>query len=170
MNLPISFKNKKVNNLGFTIVELIISVGTLAILGVFILLFFMSSKDVGIRTEDLDYSVYHTNNIIESIKLNEWEKKPLKNFKILDINNNDNTTLSSLYDEDWSPTNEEKEALFRTTIVLEEKSEKLEKSLYNLKVEVVKLKGYFRSNEKNPIIHSIKTSLYIDSINEEIMP
>ena len=164
MNLP----KKNINIKGFTLVELIISVGTLALLGVLILIFFMSSSDLSLRTEELDYSVYHTNNIIESIKLNRWEENPLKNFKIIDISN-DNTILSSLYDKNWNPTNEENEALFRTNIILKEESENSEKSLYNLRVQVVRLKKYFRSEENNPEIHSVNTSLYLDTILEDML-
>ncbi len=168
MNLSMKIKNRINNTIGFTIAELIISVGTLAILGVLILLFFMSSKDVGLRTEDLDKSIYHTNNIIESIKLESWQEEPLNNFKVINIEKN-NTILTSLIDENWNPTDEETEALFRANITLKEESLNINKSLYDVGIEIVRLKGYFRSNEKNPIIHTINTKLYIPTLTEEIL-
>ena len=166
MYLPINYKNKLQNKKGFTIVELIISVGTLAILGVLILLFFMSSKDVGIRTEELDYSIYQTNNIIESIKVEDWEKEPLNNFNII-ATSSQKTTLHSLYDANWNSVSQEKEALFSTIMTIDKSSENMDKTLYQISVKVVRLKSYFRGNEDNPLIHSIQTNLYIDTINEE---
>jgi len=167
MNLSVKIKNKVNNNIGFTIAELIISVGTLALLGVLILLFFMSSKDVGLRTEELDNSIYYTNNIIESIKLESWKEEPLNNFKVLNIENN-STVLTSLFDENWNPIKQENKALFRTNITLKKDSLNIDRSLYDINVEIVRLKGYFRSNKNNPIIHAIDTKLYIPTINEEI--
>ncbi len=167
MNLCMKIKNRINNDIGFTIAELIISVGTLAILGVLILLFFMSSKDVGLRTEELDKSIYHTNNFIESIKLESWKEEPLNNFNVLNTENN-NTVLTSLFDENWNPIKEENEALFRTNITLKEESINMNKSLYDINIEIVRQKGYFRSNENTPVIHTIETKLYIPTINEEI--
>ncbi|MFO7886991.1 MAG: type II secretion system protein [Eubacteriales bacterium] len=166
MYLPINYKTKLQNKKGFTLVELIISVGILSLLGVLILLFFMSSKDVGLRTKELDQSVYHTNNIIESMKSEDWEKEPLNDFNILTLSNK-KITLSSLYDDNWNLVHQEKKALFRTIITIDKSSENSEKSLYQISVKVIRLKAYFRSKKDNPLIHSIQTSLYIGNISEE---
>lgn len=167
MNLPKKKSKTFLNNKGFTIAELIISVGTLALLGVLILLFFMSSKDVGLRTKDLDNSVYHINNIVESIKSNSWSQEPLNNFELLSTSS-ESASLTSVYDENWSPT-DAKEALFRTNITLNKRNEYNDKALYDVSIEVVRLENYFRSDEAHPVIHTIETILYIPNIDEELI-
>jgi len=167
MNLPIKKTKNVLNTKGFTIAELIISVGTLAILGVLILLFFMSSKDVGLRTKDLDNSVYHINNIVESIKSNSWSQEPLNNFELLSTSS-EAASLTSVYDENWSYA-DEKEALFRTNITFKKRNEYKNKALYDVNIEVIRLENYFRSDEAYPVIHTIETILYIPNIDEELI-
>jgi len=52
-------------------------------------------------------------------------------------------------------------------MTIDKSSENMDKTLYQISVKVVRLKSYFRDKEDNPLIHSIQTNLYIDTISEE---
>ena len=71
------FMRKADKKSGFTIVELIISVGTLAIAGTIMIQLFMGAKDISLRAEELDRSVFLSTRIIESVKSGKWNEEPL---------------------------------------------------------------------------------------------
>lgn len=160
-------KNRKRN--GFTLVELIISVGTLALVGVLVIQFFLSAKDITRRTEELDHSVYLSNRIIEAAKAGLWEEAPLSEFMRVDTGAASNgITMSASYDKHWNTVEgNSSEALFRIMLRLNVQAGfGSDSTLYDVSLQIHRLKPYFRSKDEKPLLHSLDTRIYVDTLKE----
>lgn len=148
---------------GFTLVELIISVGILSVAGAFILLFFAYSKDINTRTYDLDNSVYQSNYIIESLKAELWEEEPLKEMLLLETSRPPDSIYKEIYfDNQWEYVGIDEDPNYVLNLNLERKEDGVNnKGLYDVTIEVIKTKPYFRSLTKNMTIYSMETKVYI---------
>ncbi len=157
---------------GFTLVELIISVGTLALGGILIIQLFLSAKDITRRTEELDHSVYLSNCIIETAKVGLWEEAPLSEFQRADTGSGNNgIILLAFYDKDWNAVGEgSREALFRVTLLLAGREGfGVGSTLYDISLQIHRLKPYFRGKEEKPLLHSLDTEIYVATIKEALL-
>jgi Tfp pilus assembly major pilin PilA len=158
---------------GFTLVELIISVGTLAIAGTIMIQLFMSAKDMAVRASDLDAGVFLGNRIVESIKAERWEYEPLNEmYTQYAMRYGNEMEKIGFYDLDWEAVDENsKDKVFQVNVTLSSDDEALkEKSLYSLSVEIKRLQPYFKGKDENPFLHSLSTQVYIDTPLEVIEP
>ncbi|MBS4026204.1 MAG: hypothetical protein KGZ96_11090, partial [Clostridia bacterium] len=147
-----------------SLVELIVSVGTLSIAGAFILLFFSYSKDINIKSSDLDKSVYFSNYIVESTKAELWKAEPLKGMNIVDESSYpEDIIMEFYYDEDWEETDYANDDLsFVIKLRLDNIAEEIEdKSLYDLTIDVIRKKPYFRAKNSDGVIYTLKTKAYL---------
>lgn len=157
---------------GFTLVELIISVGTLALGGILVIQLFLSAKDITRRTEELDHSVYLSNYIIEAAKAGLWEEVPLIEFQRVDTEaGNNGIILLAFYDKDWNTVGEgSREALFQVTLLLAgQEGFGMDSTLYGISLQIHRLKPYFRGKEEKPLLHSLDTEIYVDTIKEALL-
>lgn len=163
----------KFNRKGFTLVELIISVGTLAIAGTIMIQLFMSAKDMALRSEELDKSVFLANRIVESIKAEKWDSAPLIDMYTQFALRYDNEIEKiGFYDENWVSVQEDsgdKSFEVKLTFKSEDPAEP-GKSLYDLNIEVIRLEPYFNGNDEKPVLHSLSTMVYIGTPLEVIEP
>lgn len=167
------FMKKAYKKSGFTIVELIISVGTLAIAGIIMIQLFMGAKDIALRAEELDRSVFLSTRIIESIKSEQWEEEPLnKMYTEYAMRYGNKLKKIGYYDEEWKEVKEDSEdILFTATLVME--SEGLvedDRSLYELTLQIQRLKPYFKGKEAEPILNLVETRVYILTPLEVVEP
>lgn len=153
---------------GFTLVELIMSVGILALVGIVMLQLFMGAKDAAVRAEDLDNSVLLTNRLLESVKAERWKEEPLSlysTYKSSDISNV--IEKRAYYDQGWKPVDEnDSDVLFEAIIHMKSDDIDNKKTIYDLEINITRIKPYFRSNRLNPLIYSVATRVYIDTPGE----
>lgn len=167
------FNRKAEKKRGFTIVELIISVGTLAIAGTIMIQLFMGAKDVALRAKELDRSVFLSTRIIESIKSEQWDEEPLnKMYTEYAMRYGNKLKKTGYYNEEWEEVEEGSEdILFVSTLSMESKDiVEEDKSLYELALQVRRLKPYFKGSEAEPILNSVETMVYIRTPLEVIEP
>lgn len=158
------------NSFGFTLAELIISVGTLAIVGILTIQFFLSAKDINLRSSELDHSVYLTNTIIESIKADLWDRYPLDAISPNTIKT-DNQSFEGyiFFDKDWQITSaNHSRALFEASIFLNGQANELgDRTLYDVRIEIRRIKPYFRGKESKPVLYATDTKIYIETLKED---
>lgn len=167
------FNRKAEKKRGFTIVELIISVGTLAIAGTIMIQLFMGAKDVALRAKELDRSVFLSTRIIESIKSEQWDEEPLnKMYTEYAMRYGNKLKKTGYYNEEWEEVEEGSEdILFVSTLSMESKNiVEEDKSLYELALQIRRLKPYFKGSEAEPILNSVETMVYIRTPLEVIEP
>jgi hypothetical protein len=167
------FNRKAEKKRGFTIVELIISVGTLAIAGTIMIQLFMGAKDVALRAKELDRSVFLSTRIIESIKSEQWDEEPLnKMYTEYAMRYGNKLKKTGYYNEEWEEVEEGSEdILFVSTLSMESKDiVEEDKSLYELALQIRRLKPYFKGSEAEPILNSVETMVYIRTPLEVIEP
>lgn len=167
------FNRKAEKKRGFTIVELIISVGTLAIAGTIMIQLFMGAKDVALRAKELDRSVFLSTRIIESIKSEQWDEEPLnKMYTEYAMRYGNKLKKTGYYNEEWEEVEEGSEdILFVSTLSMESKDiVEEDKSLYKLALQIRRLKPYFKGSEAEPILNSVETMVYIRTPLEVIEP
>jgi hypothetical protein len=167
------FNRKAEKKRGFTIVELIISVGTLAIAGTIMIQLFMGAKDVALRAKELDKSVFLSTRIIESIKSEQWDEEPLnKMYTEYAMRYGNKLKKTGYYNEEWEEVEEGSEdILFVSTLSMESKDiVEEDKSLYELALQIRRLKPYFKGSEAEPILNSVETMVYIRTPLEVIEP
>lgn len=167
------FMRKAYNKSGFTIVELIISVGTLAIAGTIMIQLFMGAKDIALRAEELDRSVFLSTRIIESIKSEQWDEEPLnKMYTEYAMKYGNRLKKIGYFDEEWESVEEDSDDILFVATLAMESEDKVEedKSLYELTLQVQRLKPYFKCKEAEPILNSVETKVYILTPLEVIEP
>lgn len=167
------FNRKAEKKRGFTIVELIISVGTLAIAGTIMIQLFMGAKDVALRAKELDRSVFLSTRIIESIKSEQWDEEPLnKMYTEYAMRYGNKLKKTGYYNEEWEEVEEGSEdILFVSTLSMESKDiVEEDKSLYKLALQIRRLKPYFKGSEAEPILNSVETMVYIRTPLEVMEP
>lgn len=160
------------NRHGFTLVELIISVGTLALIGILTIQFFMSAKDISRRTEELDHSVYLSNCIIEAAKAGLWEEMPLSQLKkATDQENKGLISLKAFYDKNWTPVDHDSQsALFEVDLNMDGQAGFAgDSTLYEISLQVRRLKPYYRGKDPEPLLHSLDTEIYIKTLKEAML-
>ncbi len=151
---------------GFTLVELIISVGTLAIVGTIMIQLFIGAKEVALRSADLDKAVFLTNRIVESIKAERWSEEPLSQMQIIKSPDNSNELIRvGYYDENWELLNkDDKNGVFKASVLMKSVDDtKGDNSLYSLEVSITSEKPYFKSSEINTLIYNVTTKVYLDT-------
>lgn len=155
------------NSHGFTLVELIISVGTLALIGILTIQFFMSAKDISRRTEELDHSVYLSNCIIEAAKAGLWEEAPLSQLKREAAGTDKgHVTLKAFYDKNWAAVGQDsRTALFEFSLEMEGQAGLTgDSTLYKVSLQARRLKPYYRGKDPKPLLHGLDTQLYIKTL------
>jgi flagellar basal body-associated protein FliL len=163
-------KHKK----GFTIVELIISVGTLAIAGIIMIQLFIGAKDVALRAEELDRSVFLANSMVESIKSERWDEEPISGMYTEYALRSGNTIKKvGYYNDDWDKLDEgNKDIVFTATLTMKGYSEATqeEEALYDLDIEIKRLEPYFKGKVDEPVMHTLSTKVFIHSPLEVMEP
>lgn len=160
---------------GFTLIELLISVCVMAIISVYMLQFFISAKDLSRRGSDLDASVYLANGVMESIKAEAWGLNDfLPAGTVLREIGANPTTLSfeSAYTEDFKPVQATSgEPYFNVLVELKPLNQSADQRyLTEVMIQVTRLKPYFRSDSKIPIIYSLRSALLIPDVRERLLP
>jgi hypothetical protein len=161
------------NRLGFTLAELIISVGTLAIVGILTIQFFLSAKDINLRSSELDHSVYLTNTIIESIKADLWDRYPLDAIDANTVKTENHSFEGKIFfDKEWKVINASNSmALFEASILLSGQPNALgDRTLYDVVLEIKRIKPYFRGKESQPVLYATATKIYIETLEEGQLP
>jgi hypothetical protein len=161
------------NRLGFTLAELIISVGTLAVVGILTIQFFLSAKDINLRSSELDHSVYLTNTIIESIKADLWDRYPLDAIDSNTIKTEDHSFEGKIFfDKDWKVVNATHHmALFEASLVLSGQPNALgDRALYDITLKIKRINPYFRGKESQPVIYETATKVHIKTLKEGQLP
>jgi type II secretory pathway component PulJ len=161
------------NQFGFTLAELIISVGTLAIVGILTIQFFLTAKDINRRASELDHSVYLANTIIESVKADLWDRYPLDKFYRMPNNTDEKSVEGKLFfDKEWQIVKETHPmVLFEVTMWMNGQENSIQdRSLYDITLEIRRIKPYFRGKDIQPVIYSTDTTIYIKTLKESELP
>lgn len=147
-------EKKEVKFKGFTLVELIMSIGIIAIISGVVLQLFITAGNMNKRAADLDKSVMISETLVEKFKSStgpldfsqsEGMKQSLENNKAKQYN------LKLYYDNDWNviKTTSDKENLNKSAafILKINLSSSNEAQLWKMKIDVIK--NQFRYLEKN---------------------
>lgn len=134
----------KPGNKGFTIIEMIIATGVLAILAVGTLRLFIASQVTHQKAVDLDNAVLETNRLIEEFQKVEGAPRKESSFIIY-------------YDEQWNPSamkgDQAGYAIYGSIIPLSEE----QKGLLHMDLRAVRLKPYPLEKVGETEIYSIST-------------
>lgn len=159
----LSFRGTKKNKKGFTLIEIIVAIGIIAIISGFVLQIFISAKNLNQKAADLDNSVFISSNLIELFKSGNSEEDFIrstrfKNMKITDAGGSPSIEL--YYDADWKIINEKSknnQADFIISGTITHASD-----LYSLKIKTAKLKPYTLSKESNILLYTVESSIFFD--------
>ena len=135
----LSFRGKKKSNRGFTLIEIIIAIGIIAIISVFVLQVFITAKTLNQKANDLDNSVFISSNLIELFRSGNSEED-----------------FILYYDSDWKIINEKSknsQADFIISGTITHASD-----LYSLKLKTTKLKPYTLSKKNNILLYTVESS------------
>ena len=137
-------------NKGFTLAEMIISVAILSIVSIYILQMFLATKNLSIKSYEIDKSLRISKNIIELISAGQ------------DIENSEDALLSKMrfedgaykldFDSNFDLANENNK-LYTMTMSI-----KKEDGLNQIDIEFTRLKPYIMKNESNVQISSVSST------------
>lgn len=106
---------------GFTLVEVIISIGVLSIASVFILQMFVTSAQLNANARDIDKVNMWTSTLMETFHLEDdpaaFADNPVFTHPIVQAGG-EATTIICRFDKDWQPVEGEEGAKFRMTAVV----------------------------------------------------
>lgn len=148
---------------GFTLVEIIIAIGIIAIISGFVLQIFISAKNLNEKAADLDNSVFISNNLIELFKSGNSEEAftastRFSNMKV--TNEGGSATIELYYDADWNIINEKEKSSQADFIVVGTITHV--SNLYSLKIKTTKSKPYILSDKRNTLLYTVESSKYFD--------
>jgi prepilin-type N-terminal cleavage/methylation domain-containing protein len=159
------------NNKGFTLVEVIIAIGVIAIASVIILQLFITAKNLNQKSSDLDKSILASTSIVELIKSGEApgdiKANPSIEHALID-ESNDIININMYYDDNWNLIESKDTNLFYTlTAVISPASSINSKGIktsmaYAIEVHVFKAKPYPLEKSFNKEIYSLETIRYFD--------
>lgn len=129
---------------GFTLVEMIIAIGILAVLAVGVLRLFITSQVTHKKAVDLDNAVLETNRLIEEFQSVEGAPQKESRFTVY-------------YDNDWNPSttkdNSARYAIHGSIIPLPGE----QSGLLHMDLRVVRLEPYPLEKVNEPEIYSVST-------------
>jgi prepilin-type N-terminal cleavage/methylation domain-containing protein len=159
------------NNRGFTLVEVIIAIGVIAIASVIILQLFITAKNLNQKSEDLDKSILASTSIVELIKSGkapgDIKANPSIEYALID-ESNDIISINMYYDNNWNLI-ESKDinlcytltAVISPASSINTKDNKASRA-YAIEVHVVKAKPYPLEKSIDKEIYSLSTIRYFD--------
>jgi prepilin-type N-terminal cleavage/methylation domain-containing protein len=159
------------NNRGFTLVEVIIAIGVIALASVIILQLFITAKNLNQKSTDLDKSILASTSIVELIKSGEApddiKANPSAEHAFID-ESNDIININMYYDDNWHLI-ESKDtnlgytltAIISPTSSISPKDNKTSKA-YAIEIRVIKAKPYPLEKSFNKEIYSLETIRYFD--------
>ncbi|MGP1568462.1 MAG: type IV pilus modification PilV family protein [Peptoanaerobacter stomatis] len=137
-------------NKGFTLAEMIISVAILSVVSIYILQMFLATKNLSIKSYEIDKSLRISKNIIELVSAGQ------------DIENSEDALLSKMrfeygaykldFDSNFDLANENNK-LYTMTMSI-----KKEDGLNQIDIEFTRLKPYIMKNESNIQISSVSST------------
>jgi prepilin-type N-terminal cleavage/methylation domain-containing protein len=159
------------NNRGFTLVEVIIAIGIMAIASVVILQLFITAKNINQKANDLDKSILASTSIIELFKSGETpddiKTDPYIEHAKID-ESNDIININIYYDDNWNLLESKDGNLYFTLTAvitpissIDLISNKTSK-YYKIEVHVVKAKPYPLEKNFEKEIYSVETIRYFD--------
>ncbi|MDF2533609.1 MAG: hypothetical protein K0Q65_3190 [Clostridia bacterium] len=159
------------NNRGFTLVEVIIAIGVIAIASVIILQLFITAKNLNQKSEDLDKSILASTSIVELIKSGkapgDIKANPSIEYALID-ESNDIISINMYYDNKWNLIESKDTNLCYTLTAviapaasINTKDNKASRA-YAIEVHVVKAKPYPLEKSFNKEIYSLETIRYFD--------
>jgi hypothetical protein len=80
--------------------------------------------------------------------------------------------LKAFYNEDWEAVDEGSPmSLFEVTVDLEGQVNAIgDLTLYDFSIQIRRLKPYFRGKDIQPILHSLNTKIYTETLEEAKLP
>lgn len=156
-------------NHGFSLIEVIIAVAMLAFISVYVLQVLVTSSRLNAKTEDLDNSVYQSNQLIQLFDATGSPDAFLQHERLqpLELLETDEAIQAILYYNDsWQPVSpeENQDAAYRMMLIVEaavEEESTGSNNLYQLTVETEKIGRYLLEAEENPQIYTISTTRYL---------
>lgn len=158
---------------GFSLIEVIIAVGILALISVYVLQVLVTSSRLNEKAEDLDNSVFKANQYIHLLDATNSIDDFLQHERMIfaDVEEENGIKKAILYlDETWQPVEKSRaddgltlEAAFRIQIFLEPQEILLSEGsqLVRLTLTSEKIGSYLLETEKNPLIYRISTTRYL---------
>ena len=134
---------------GFTLIEMIIAVGVLAVLAVGIIRLFIASEVSHKKAVDIDYAVLETNTIIEEFQELRDSSEKASRFTIY-------------YDENWERSIKDSNSLYAIYGDMVKLSDEQE-GLLHLDLRAVRLKRY--PLEKNEEFEIYKVSVIVEDMS-----
>lgn len=159
------------NNRGFTLVEVIIAIGIIAIASVIILQLFITAKNINQKANDLDKSILASTSIIELFKSGkapgDIKADSSMEYALIDESNNI-INIYMYYDDNWSliESKDINPCFTLTAVITPVSSISLESGktsrAYKIGVHVVKAKPYPLEKNFKKEIYSVETTRYFN--------
>lgn len=141
-----NIKKKK----GFTLAEMIISVGILSVVSVYILQMFVATRNLGIKSYELDEAVRISKNIIEVLST-EGSVSKNSSYEVIKSMESVSGVYTVKLDENFSVTNSNT-PLYKVDMTLTQKD-----NLNDINIKVERLKPYLMDKKNNLEITNISS-------------
>ena len=147
---------------GFTLIEIIISIGIVSFLSVYLLQIFITAKNLNEVTYDLDNAVIVSKSVMESLSAGEKigpdsDDIILKNARKL----SDELIYTVKLGDDFQPADSDfvdSSYIMNITLDLVDSSELSNMGLYNISVDIQREKPYFLKSSQNKEIYALNAS------------
>ena len=146
--------DKKIKKRGFTLAEMVISVGILCIVGVYIIQMFIATENLSTKSYEIDQSVRISKNIIELISSGEKIGSSSNELLAKMTKENGNYTLN--LDKDFVVT-DGNNPFYKLNMSIDTND-----GLNNINIRVERLKKYLLKNDDNIEISNISATKMVN--------
>jgi type II secretory pathway pseudopilin PulG len=153
-------KNKR----GFTLAELILSIGMISITGIVAINLFLTSDTLNKKANDIDKCVFTSSGIIESIKtgyspedltMHDFMKNAIFETSISDVK------ARLYFNSDWEPLSENTEdTMYIIETVISPVKSNIISDTWAVKVTCTRQKKYYPVSDGSIVIFELETSVY----------
>jgi prepilin-type N-terminal cleavage/methylation domain-containing protein len=172
------------SNKGFTLAEMIISVALIAIMSIFILQLFITTRNLNQKAYDIDKAVSSAGSVLELFKSTqdpfEISKSKIMKYALISRSGNE-LDLDLLLDNNWNViqkplsqkngSNEDKISfllkakIYPSVDINADNSE--DTALYNMSISVVKYGPYLREQQTETELYTVSTAMYFSKLREK---
>ena len=159
------------NKKGFSLIEVVVAIGMIAVISGFILQLFITAKSINQKSNDLNESILLSTNIIEIFKSGDTPadllKHPMAQYA-LTSGEGDAFSFTMYYDNQWNLLkNQHAETAFNLKaevmpIEIEATSvqPQLASKVYTIKISITKNQAYASDKQSNKELYSIEAAKY----------
>lgn len=172
---------KKLRNLnksqaGFSLIEIIMSIGILAIVSIFIMQMYIKATSLKEMAFDKDYALSTAQTVLEVYKSRGPEREIWINTEAIlnetavinQLDDPNSYTVEYYYDRNWQPAKDKQDKGYTLRLIIENQTDSvLPGSLTRADVSVIRQHPYLLSYEDNMVLCNLQSSTYFPFLLSE---